>query len=148
MLCKCERKAVINLQHGSLCRQHFIHYFEDKVFKTINKYRLIDRNDKLCVATSGGKDSLTVLYLTKKYLKKYKIKENLFALVIDEGIDNYRATTIKDLEEFCEEHEIKLINVSFENEFSYTLDHAQKKIRQKNLPIHLSHHSHYYHRIR
>ena len=52
---KCQKKAVITLQHGSLCKPHFITYFEEKVFKTINKFRLIDRKDKICVATSGGK---------------------------------------------------------------------------------------------
>ena len=128
---KCDKKAVITLQHGSLCKNHFIHYFEDKVFKTINKFRLISRNDKICVATSGGKDSLTVLYLTKKYLQKYKIPENLFALVIDEGIDNYRKKTIEDLEEFCEKYQIELKKVSFVKEFSYTLDKAQAKLDKK-----------------
>ena len=71
---KCEETAVIELQHAPLCKNHFINYFEQKVFKTINKFKLIDRKDNICVATSGGKDSLTVLYLTKKYMKKYQIK--------------------------------------------------------------------------
>ena len=51
-----ERKRLSNL-HGSLCKLHFLHYFEEKVFQTIKKYRLIDSEDKLCVAASGGKDS-------------------------------------------------------------------------------------------
>ena len=97
---KCQHKGVITLQHGSLCKQHFINYFEDKVFKTINKYRLLERSDTLCIATSGGKDSLTVLYLTKKYLQRYQMKNKLFALAVDEGISNYREQTLKDLEEF------------------------------------------------
>ena len=84
---KCDLKAVMELQHGALCKSHFISYFEDKVFRTINRYQLIQRKDRICVATSGGKDSLTVLYLTKKYCEKYQIPtNNLFALVIDEGI--------------------------------------------------------------
>ena len=121
----CQKKAVITLQHGSLCKSHFITYFENKVFKTINKFKLIDRNDKLCIATSGGKDSLTVLYLTKKYLEKYNIPtENLFALVIDEGIKNYRAKTIKDLELFCENLKVKLYHTSNKEEFGKTLDEA------------------------
>src|SRR3989344_5338674 len=104
---KCQNHAVITLQHGNLCKNHFIDYFEDKVFKTINKYRLIGRTDKLCVAASGGKDSLTVLYLTKKYCERHDIPiNNLFSLVIDEGIEKYRAKTVEDLELFCKEHNI------------------------------------------
>ncbi len=121
---KCGCKAVITLQHGSLCKNHFINYFEDKVFQTINKFKLISRKDCLCIATSGGKDSLTVLYLTKKYLEKYHIKIPLFALAIDEGIADYRAKTLKDLEKFCREQEIAFKIVSFKEEVGKDLDAA------------------------
>ncbi len=121
----CDNKPVIVLQHGALCKIHFINYFEDKVFKTISKYNLIDKNDKLCVAASGGKDSLTVLYLTKKYLEFRNIPmDTLFALAIDEGIEHYRAKTLVDLRTFCEEHTITLQIVEAKQEFNYTLDEA------------------------
>lgn len=122
---KCQYNAVITLQHGALCKMHFIDYFEDKVFKTINKYQLIGRNEKLCVAVSGGKDSLTVLYLTKKYLEKNNIPTiNLIALAVDEGIDKYREHTLVDLKKFCTEHEVPLTIVSFQEELGKTLDQA------------------------
>lgn len=122
---KCQNNAVITLQHGSLCKKHFIDYFEEKVFKTINKYQLIGRNEKLCVAVSGGKDSLTVLYLTKKYLEKNNIPtNNLLALAVDEGIDQYREKTLIDLKKFCTEHDVPLTVVSFQEELGKTLDKA------------------------
>jgi tRNA-5-methyluridine54 2-sulfurtransferase len=121
---KCDKKPVITLQHGDLCKLHFISYFEEKVFKTINKFRMIDRKDNLCVAASGGKDSLTVLYLTHKYLEKYQMKNPLQALVIDEGIRNYRGKTIIDLQQFCDKYEIKLTQASFEKELGRQLDDA------------------------
>ncbi|MDO8510855.1 MAG: TIGR00269 family protein [Nanoarchaeota archaeon] len=122
---KCDHKAVISLQHGNLCKSHFIDYFEEKVFKTINKYQLIGRNEKLCVAVSGGKDSLTVLYLTKKYLEKNNLPaNNLLALAVDEGIDQYREKTLIDLKKFCTEHQVPLTVVSFQEELGKTLDQA------------------------
>lgn len=122
---KCQNNAVIVLQHGNLCRKHFIDYFEEKVFKTINKYQLIGRNEKLCVAVSGGKDSLTVLYLTKKYLEKNNIPpKNLIALAVDEGIDQYREKTLLDLKKFCSEHAVPLTVVSFKQELGKPLDKA------------------------
>ena len=128
---KCNGKAVITLQHGSLCKPHFITYFEEKVFKTINKFRLIDRKDKICIAASGGKDSLTVLYLTKKYLDHYHIpSEHLFALCVDEGIANYRQHTIIDLQEFCKEHKIPLKVITSQEEFGAPLDEAYPKINK------------------
>ena len=122
---KCQNTAVMTLQHGNLCKNHFIDYFEDKVFKTINKFQLIGRNEKLCVAVSGGKDSLTVLYLTKKYLEKNNLPtDNLCALAVDEGIDKYREHTLVDLNKFCSEHSIPLTIVSFQEELGKTLDQA------------------------
>lgn len=122
---QCENSSVLVLQHGAVCKTHFISYFEDKVFKTISKYNLIGKSDRLCVAASGGKDSLTVLYLTKKYLEFRNIStDTLFALAIDEGINNYRAKTLEDLRLFCEEHMITLHVVEAKKEFGYTLDVA------------------------
>jgi tRNA-5-methyluridine54 2-sulfurtransferase len=128
---KCQNKAVITLQHGALCKLHFINYFEDKVFKTINRFQMIGRNEKICVATSGGKDSLTVLYLTKKYCEKYQIPtDNLFALAIDEGIDNYRKKTLEDLKKFCNTHNVQLKITSFEEDLGKTLDEAYPLINK------------------
>ena len=129
---KCERKSVINLQHGALCKSHFIQYFEEKVFKTIKKYRLIDRKDILCVAVSGGKDSLAVLYLTKKYIEKNKLPNDIFALSIDEGIANYRSHTIDDLKTFCSQHKIPLKIVSFKEEFNASLDQAHPIVNKES----------------
>ncbi len=128
---KCNQKAVIALQHGGMCKTHFIDYFEEKVFKTISKYKLLDHNDKICVAASGGKDSLTVLYLTKKYLERYHLPhEQLFALAIDEGIKKYRAKTLIDLKKFCKEHNVKLELVKTKDVFGHTLDQAYPKVNK------------------
>ncbi|MBT3721428.1 TIGR00269 family protein [archaeon] len=129
---KCQQKAVLKLQHGYLCKIHFIDYFEKKVFKTINKYKLISRTDVVCVATSGGKDSLTLLYTLKKYFERNQYDlNNLQALVIDEGIKGYRDTTIKILKKFCKKHKVPLNIKSFKEEFEKTLDQAYPIINKK-----------------
>lgn len=127
---KCQEKAVITLQHGELCKSHFLHFFEERVFSTINKYQMIQRGDKIAVAVSGGKDSLTVLYLTKKYLNKYSVPAELQAVAINEGIAGYREKTLKDLELFCQEHKISLHITSFEDELGKPLDEAYPLINK------------------
>lgn len=130
---KCDKPSVIELQHGALCRNHFIKYFEEKVFSTIKKYHLIDQNDTISVACSGGKDSQTVLHLVKKYLLEESIQtKSLFALAIDEGITGYRTKTLKDLKKFCRQEKVKLIIVSAKKEFGFTLDQVIKKLRKKD----------------
>lgn len=44
-----------------------------KFKNTIKKYGLIDKNDKLVVAVSGGPDSLALLYLLNKINKEFKL---------------------------------------------------------------------------
>ena len=130
---KCSNKGVIVLQHGTLCSKHFIYYFEQKVFKTISKFKLIDRKDNICVAASGGKDSLTVLYLVKQYVIKNKMKvKSLCALAIDEWIADYRDSTLEDLKLFCEKYEIPLTIQSFTDNFGARLDEAYPKINKKS----------------
>ena len=57
--------------------------------KTISKYNLVEKDDRICVAISGGKDSLTVLNILNKLAKK-RTNFTVEALLIDEGINNYR----------------------------------------------------------
>ena len=121
----------IVLQHGKLSPQEFLQYFDSKVFKTIKKYQLIDRTEKICVAASGGKDSTAALYLTKKYFDKYGIDpDNLFAIVIDEGIERHRDESLKNLKQFCEKEEIKLIIVNVKDNFKTNIDESANKIRE------------------
>ncbi|HIH11257.1 TPA: TIGR00269 family protein [Candidatus Woesearchaeota archaeon] len=128
----CSEKAVIELQHGALCKNHFLSHFEDRVFTTINRYKMLGPDDLICVATSGGKDSLTVLYLTQKYIKKHKYKNAaVFALAVDEGIENYREKTLQDLTKFCTEHNVPLTIVKSKDTFNKTLDETYQTITEK-----------------
>ncbi len=120
---KCSEKAVF--LKPCFCKNHFINYFENKVSNTIKKFSLIDKNDSIVVACSGGKDSTTVLYLLKK------LGFNVEALVVDEGIVGYRDKTIVDLKMFCKKFDVKLRIVSFSKSFGKSLD---TMLKQKNHP--------------
>ncbi|MBR9699352.1 TIGR00269 family protein [Candidatus Woesearchaeota archaeon] len=126
---KCEQKAVYDHLGLRLCKDHFLRYFEKKVADTIKKYDLISEGDKICVAASGGKDSLAVLYCTMLYCRKYKIE--FFALAIDEGIKGYRDHTLDDLRAFCKEHDIRLHITSFKENHGSTLDDIREKAMKK-----------------
>ncbi|MFT4282895.1 MAG: TIGR00269 family protein [Candidatus Woesearchaeota archaeon] len=111
---KCESKAIY--KNPTLCKDHFIDYFESKVEDTIKENNMIKKSDSICVAASGGKDSLSVLHIL------WKMGFNVEALAIDEGIKGYRDETIKHLQKFCTKRSIKLHIKSYKEEVGKTLN--------------------------
>jgi len=129
MVCKeCIEKAVIILPENAkkLCKNHFIEYFETKVFHTIAEHKLLQKQEHIVVALSGGKDSMSTLYLLHK-LSERNPKITLSALLIDEGIAGYRPKTIEDAKNFCKEKNIPLHIASFKELSGYDLDEILKK---------------------
>ncbi|MCM8799233.1 MAG: tRNA 2-thiocytidine(32) synthetase TtcA [Candidatus Omnitrophica bacterium] len=68
-----------------------------KVGKAIYDYNMIENNDRICVAVSGGKDSLSLLKLLDERKRFVPIKYELLALHIDMG---YSCIQPKILEEY------------------------------------------------
>lgn len=131
----CNKKPIIQLPAGeALCKNHFNDYFEKKVFKTISKYNLIEKEENIGIALSGGKDSLTLLHILKKLSEKNpKIK--LSAIAINEGIESYRDDTLLSAKDFCQKNNIQLKIYSYENEFGMPLDDMLKILDVKPCTI-------------
>jgi len=126
---KCNSESVIKLTNNSitLCRNHFIKYFEAKVIKTIRVYKLIKKGDRVLCALSGGKDSLSLLNLLKQYRDRRVIK--LEAICIDEGIKKYRSREIKEARNFCRKNKIPFHIYTFKKEFGYPLTTLIRKLK-------------------
>ncbi|HZX11869.1 MAG TPA: TIGR00269 family protein [Candidatus Nanoarchaeia archaeon] len=129
MVCKkCVVEPVMRLPNSnvSLCKQCFFKYFERKVFKTIKEYKLVEENDHVGVACSGGKDSTTILYLIKKFAKTKK-NVKVSALAVDEGIKGYRDKSLEFLKGLCEKEKIPLHIFRYKDAFGRELDEIVKE---------------------
>ena len=125
---KCGNPHVIikRKQSGqALCKDCFVNSIEKKVIATIKKEKLLDKGDKVLVALSGGKDSVTTLEILNSFRKRHII--DICAVTIDEGIDNYRQEgvdiAIRHAERLGIEHKV----ISFKDSFNITLDEIMKK---------------------
>ncbi|MHC1635457.1 MAG: TIGR00269 family protein [Candidatus Methanospirareceae archaeon] len=120
---KCKNRAIIFQRYSGmhLCERHFVEDVERKVKRAMRKYMMVERNDRIAVALSGGKDSTVLLYLLKKIFSPRKdIK--LFAITVDEGIKGYRGATISLARKITGELGIDHYIFSFKNEYGIELD--------------------------
>ncbi|MFH1400619.1 MAG: hypothetical protein ABIH41_03805, partial [Nanoarchaeota archaeon] len=78
----CAQKAISD--DPALCSEHFKAFVQETVAKTVAEEELFSKKDRICVAVSGGKDSLSLLHILTT--QGYAVE----ALAIDEGINGYR----------------------------------------------------------
>jgi len=118
---RCKKSAAITLTYGPhyFCEKHFTQFFENRFKKTVRKYNLISSREKILIALSGGKDSVVLLTLMKKF---YSRSNDIFALIIDEGVKGYRNKAIKCAKDNCTKLGIKATVIDFKKEFGITND--------------------------
>ena len=125
---KCGNSQVIIKKHQSgqyLCKDCFIESIEKKVIKTVKKEKLLDKGDKVLVALSGGKDSVTTLEILNSFRKRNII--DICAVTVDEGIDNYRQEGVDIATRHAKRLGIEHKVVSLKKEYGITLDEIMQK---------------------
>ncbi|MBT4824775.1 TIGR00269 family protein [Candidatus Woesearchaeota archaeon] len=103
----------------------FIRKFEAKVAKTIKKYKLANKKDKVIVACSGGKDSTVTLYLMHKL--GYKVE----GLNIDLYIGKWSDKSLKCIKEMCKKLKVKLHIASMRDIFGCSICYIRSGIQAK-----------------
>ncbi len=89
--------------------------FEKSVQNTIKKYNLLSKSDKVMVAVSGGKDSMTVMYLLKK------LGYNVSALHINLEMSEWSQRHLDNIKKFCKSLEVPLHVYSVRNELGRSM---------------------------
>ena len=110
-----------------LCRRCFARAIEEKTRATIAKYRMLEFNDRIAVAVSGGKDSVSLLHILAKTERDFP-KASLVAVTVDEGIREYRDEALKIAAENCRRLGIEHYTVSFKKLYGYTLDEIVERL--------------------
>lgn len=131
--CSCGRDAIYFKENEgrAYCKFCLSKYVEKNFKRTIGKEKLIEKNDKIAVALSGGKDSSLLLFLLKKFFRN-----DLFSIIVDEGIGKYREKSIEKAKTLCMKLGVNYKIVSFKNEFGFSLKEIfnNPKIKIEFLP--------------
>jgi uncharacterized protein (TIGR00269 family) len=98
---------------------------EDKAAKTISRYSMIGYGDRVAVGVSGGKDSLSLLYVMKMLFDLHPNNGNeLVAVTIDEGIRGYRDESLQIVKDFCAQLGVESSMLSYKSLFGVDMDEA------------------------
>ena len=113
-----------------LCERCFCKSIENRVRGTISKYQMLEPKDKIMVAVSGGKDSVTLLHILTKIEKAFP-EATLSAVTVDEGIKGYRDEALKVATKNCRKLGVEHLVTSFKEMYGYTLDEIVNMIRKR-----------------
>ncbi|MEM2320548.1 MAG: TIGR00269 family protein [Candidatus Bathyarchaeia archaeon] len=111
-----------------LCTKCFIESIEVKVRATIAKYKMLMFNDRIAVAVSGGKDSVSLLHILARIERDFP-RASLYAITVDEGIEGYRDEAIRIASENCRALGVEHHVISFKDLYGYTLDEIVRRVR-------------------
>ena len=117
---KCGGKASFNMrQHRlALCKEHYLEWIPEQTERFIKKYQMFSRDEKILVAVSGGKDSLSLWDILVRM--GYDADGLYLGLGIDGGI-SYSHESQRLTEKFAEENKLKLHIVDIEKEYGQSI---------------------------
>ena len=129
----CNRRAAFFFRPYSgekLCKKCFAKSIEAKVRGTIGKYHMFSFDDRIAVAVSGGKDSISLLHILAK-TESVHPKSLLIAVTVDEGIKGYRDEALEIAALNCKKLGVEHHIVSFKDLYGFTLDEIIKRTGPK-----------------
>ena len=127
---KCGEPALVRVKYAktNFCREHFLDYIERRVDKTIERYRMLENVKKLLVGVSGGKDSLSLLYILSKLRSRYGVE--LIGFHLDLGVPGYSEESKKVVLEACRENSVQCIVISLREAIGYSLPELVEKVKR------------------
>ena len=111
---KCGKKAIVYLRHYRIafCKEHYLEWYLKRLQETIKEFRMFKKEDKILVAVSGGKDSLT---LWDALNKLGYVADGLY---INLGIGDYSEKSKRVCEKFSESRSLTLHVIDLHKELA------------------------------
>jgi len=126
---KCEKKASIHLQQHrmALCKEHFLEWLLNQTENSIKKFHLFTKGERILVAVSGGKDSLSLWDIL------WQLGYCVDGIYIDLGIDariGYSQKSRLLAEQFASERKLKLKVVDVKAAYSENIPEMTERTQR------------------
>ncbi|RKY31919.1 MAG: tRNA(Ile)-lysidine synthetase [Candidatus Omnitrophota bacterium] len=123
MKCRvCKRDAQISLKsyNLNLCSNCFLEFFRKRVYTTINEFKMCTPKDRILVAVSGGKDSLSLWHI----LSDLGYRTCGLHIILDIG--EYSQRSYQQVIKFAQTKSLELRVVSVRDEFGKSIKELAK----------------------
>ena len=106
----------------ALCVSCFKDSIVEKTRKTVSRHRMFGSGDRVAVAVSGGKDSLSLLRVLVQLYRPRRVP--MVAISVDEGVAGYRDEALEHARSLASELGVEHLEVSYKEMFGFSLDEA------------------------
>jgi cytoplasmic tRNA 2-thiolation protein 1 len=129
----CGGKAFYTRRYSgeTLCASCFSDSIKEKTRRTVSKYKMIAPGERIAVAVSGGKDSLSLLKVLNGL---YRPRRNeIVAISVDEGVAGYRDEALAHARSVASGLGVEQVVVSYKDLFGFSLDEALDWDEERNV---------------
>ncbi len=127
MKCRvCRGPAVVDVRraNANFCGEHFVKFCTDQVRRAISEFDMIEAEDKVLIAVSGGKDSLALWDML------VRLGYDVDGLYIGLGIADYSDTSAEHARRFATERGLRLIEVDLPTDYGYDIPSGARATRR------------------
>jgi len=130
-LCSAPAITQIYETRQYLCSKHYSEYFERRIIKTIEKFKLLKNVNRLLLAVSGGKDSTVLLYVMHKLFSN---KIDLVGFTIDLGIGEYSKKSTEVAIRNYRKLGIEYVIIDLKKNYEFSIDDIAQHRRKLRRP--------------
>ena len=127
----CGERAVIRMRQHRLafCKEHYLDWFVEQTERSIHKYHLFTKQERVLVAVSGGKDSLALWDVL------WRLDYPADGLYINLGIeseDDYSDESERYARAFAAERALNLQIVNVQEQYGEAIPNLARRTRRKS----------------
>lgn len=128
---RCRKKGVIHLKrhNAAFCQECFLYYYKNQVKKNTKRHRMFDKEDKVLVVISGGKDSMALWHILAS--EGY----NVTGMYINLGIGQYSDKSQQVVESFAQKNGLELIVKDIKKEYGLDIYKLSKLLKRSTCSV-------------